>query len=192
MRHAFSHKTAPGISIDTGGASAYTHLVVRDANSGHCVCICPHSIFYKFHALFLLVLATVTEHLPILLPLRHRSLEIFCKVRIVSLVRLHRLLGPLQFDMYLIKLLSLHKCRLGCVRVDSETVRLILLPSLIHMEFLLLFGLELLLDSGLKCLFVVGLSSDKVSCRGFEVITDLFGQVLMVTGLLVGLETQCV
>jgi hypothetical protein len=49
------------------------------------------------------------------------------------------------------------------------------------MPFLLLLGSELLFDGSLKILFVMGLSSIEIGSRSFEVLADLFGQVLVVT-----------
>lgn len=55
------------------------------------------------------------------------------------------------------------------------------------MCFLLLLSSELLFNSCLKSLLVVGLSSHEIGSRSFEVLPDLLSQVLVVTGLFVGL-----
>jgi hypothetical protein len=55
------------------------------------------------------------------------------------------------------------------------------------MCFLLLFSSELLFNGCLKGLLVVGLSSQEIGSRSFEVLSDLLSQVLVVTGLFVGL-----
>ena len=49
------------------------------------------------------------------------------------------------------------------------------------MCLLLLFGSEFLFDRGLKVFFVVDLSSNEIGSRGFEVLPDLLGQMLVVT-----------
>ena len=60
------------------------------------------------------------------------------------------------------------------------------------MEFLLLFGFKLLLYSGLERLLMMHLPSYEVGRGSFEVLSDLFRQVLMITSLLVRLQAQCV
>lgn len=77
------------------------------------------------------------------------------------------------------------------VRVNPQTVLLVLLPSLGDMRFLRLLHLELLLDLGLELFSVLGLSRDECGGGGFEFIFDLLGELEMKTGLFVRLGSQC-
>lgn len=71
--------------------------------------------------------------------------------------------------MNLLQVLSLYEGRLGGVRVDTNTVRLILLPRLVHVGFLYLLGFELFLDRCLICLFELRLSGKEGGSVGLEI-----------------------
>jgi hypothetical protein len=58
------------------------------------------------------------------------------------------------------------------------------------MKLLLLLGFELLFNGCLKGLFVVRLSRNKASSRGFQFISNRLRKVLVVTGLLISLKAQ--
>ena len=92
-----------------------THLIIGNTDSGYGIRVSPHSILHELHSLLLLVLTTITKGFPVLLPFSNSGLQILCKVGKVTLIRLNRLLRPLQLDLNLLQFLPLHKPRLSRV-----------------------------------------------------------------------------
>jgi hypothetical protein len=60
------------------------------------------------------------------------------------------------------------------------------------MELLLLLSFEFLFDSCLKSLFVMRLSSNETSSRGFQLVSNRLREILVVTSLLIGFQTQSI
>lgn len=181
MRDAFSRMTDDGrkrISKHSRHINAQnTHLVVRHTHRRHGVGIRPHIILHKLHPLLLEILTRITKRLPILLPFLHRFLQHPRKLRIIVLVHLHRLLRPLQLEMNLFQILALHERRLRGVRIDAQTVRLVLFARLAGMLFPRLFDLELLLDRRLIHLFVMLLFGYECADLALEVRSDLLREL---------------
>lgn len=74
------------------------------------------------------------------------------------------------------------------IRVDTDTILLILFAGLIDVCLLGLFGLELLLDSGLERLLVVHLPCMECCGRRLKISTNLLGEDHVEARLLVRLE----
>jgi hypothetical protein len=93
-------------------AAVTTHFIVGDADRRDGVRVCPHDIFHKFHPIFLQILATVTECLPVDLPLQgevRQRLQVVC---VIPLIRLNSLLSSTEPSLEFLELLTLDQRRL--------------------------------------------------------------------------------
>ena len=162
-----------------------THLVVGDAHGRDCISIRPHVVLHKLHAFLLEILATIAECLPVLFPFLHRLLQHTRELGIIILICLYCLLSPLQLKINLFKVLALHECALGSVRIDTDTVGLVLFASLGSMLFACLLYAKLFFDGSLVDLFVLLLFGSEGSNMGFEVGANLLGQLRVTPSLFV-------
>ena len=92
--------------------------------------------------------------------------------------------------MNLFQILSLHERRLGRVRVDAQTVGLVLFARFAGLLVSGLFGLELFLDRRLIDFFMLLLSGDKDADLALQVRSNLLCELGMVSCLSVGLESD--
>ena len=129
-------------------------------------------------------MAAITERLPTLLPLLQSVLERTCKVRVVPLVRLDRLLRAFELERDALQVFALNKRALGRIRVDAQTVLLVLVTCLCNMLLLRLLILELLLDRGYGGALMLILPLNEGGGRSFEIVANLLGKFNVETGLL--------
>jgi len=125
-----------------------------------------------------------------LLPLLHSVPEGPGEVCEIFFIGLNSLLGALELGVNAIEVFTLHQGALGSVGIDPHAVGLILLPSLVDVGFLGIFGLELFLDRGLEGTLEMGLAGEEDGTLSLEISVNLFGKVGVERSLLVRLESN--
>ena len=92
--------------------------------------------------------------------------------------------------MNLFQIAALHERGLGRVRVDAETVGLVLFARFAGVLIPRLFDFEFFFDRGLIDFFVVLLFGDKGAYLAFEIRADLLSELGVEPGLFVCLESE--
>ena len=111
-------------------------------------------------------------------------LESTSKVSKVALVGVHGLLRAFELERDALQVFALNKRALGRIRVDAQTVLLVLVTCLCNMLLLRLLVLELFLDRGYGSALMLILPLNEGGGRSFEIVANLLGKFNVETGLL--------